>query len=148
MSGRRSRRGAWRGSRGQRAVRRTCRRAGGSGNSRQIMVWFGLALSHRAAYLVGSGVSQAGEQREESAADRGTGCVPEDDLVRVRRRLDLADIAHEALGGCVDGVEDHELSKTRTSCLLSDPCIQRTPCRRAHLLPRIVLCWTPSCIPW
>lgn len=71
--------------------------------------------SRSGSYLVRSGVSEAREQRQEATADRGIGRVPEDDLVQVRRRLDLADVAHEALGCRVDGVEDHELSETGTS---------------------------------
>jgi hypothetical protein len=67
------------------------------------------------SYLVRSSVSEAREERQEATADGGIGSVPEDDLVQVRRRLDLADIAHEALGCGVDGVEDHELSETGAS---------------------------------
>jgi hypothetical protein len=71
--------------------------------------------SRDGSYLVRSGVSETWEERQEATADRGIGRVPEDDLVQVRRRLDLADIAHEALGCRVDGVEDHELSETGAS---------------------------------
>jgi len=76
--------------------------------------------SRNGSYLVCSGVSETREQRQEATADRGIGGVPEDDLVQVRRRLDLADVAHEALRCGVDGVEDHELSETGASCTILD----------------------------
>jgi len=40
--------------------------------------------------LVGSGVTETREEREESAGNRSIGSVSEDDLVQVRSRLDLA----------------------------------------------------------
>lgn len=74
-----------------------------------------LFMYFKTPYLVRSGVAKTREEGEETTGNRSIGSIPEDDLVQVRRRLDLSDIAHEALGGGVDGVEDHELSKTRTS---------------------------------
>ena len=79
-----------------------------------------ISVNCRASYLVGGGVTETREEREESAGNRRIGSVSEDDLVQVRSRLNLADIAHETLGCGVDRVEDHELSKTRTSYSQSD----------------------------
>lgn len=95
--------------------------------------------SQRASYLVGGRVSKTGEEGQESTADGSIGSIPEDDLVQVRRRLDLADIAHEALGGGVDGVEDHELSETRTSWPLSDRFTRRWLLRAPAPTNRAVL---------
>jgi hypothetical protein len=105
-----------------------------------------ISVNRTASYLVGSGVTEAREEREESAGNRSIGSVSEDDLVQVRSRLDLADVAHETLGCGVDRVEDHELSKTRTSYSQSDDskgsertartCTQEACCVR---LPLVIL---------
>lgn len=79
-----------------------------------------LCRFHTPSHLVCSSVSKTREQGDEPPTDRGVGCISEDNFVQVCCRLDLADIAHKTLGCGVDGVEDHELSQTRTSCPLLD----------------------------
>jgi hypothetical protein len=82
-------------------------------------------------YFVGRSVSETGEEREESARNRGPGGVSEDNFVEVRCGLDLrrgqkrhlcldtvvavylANIAHQPLRRGVDRMEDHELRDPR-----------------------------------
>ena len=86
MCGRSCHRGSWQGSRGRKADRRTCRLAGGPAT---VSPWSPERARFGESYLVGSGVSETGEEREESARDRGGGGVPEDDPVQVGSVLNL-----------------------------------------------------------
>ena len=58
--------------------------------------------------LVASRVAETGEKRGEFPEGRGVGTVFEDYFVEAGEGGDFAGVAHEAFGGCVDGVEDGE----------------------------------------
>ena len=69
-------------------------------------------LVHSLHDLVGSGISETGEEGEETSAERSGSLVLEDDRVELGNSLDLAVVAHKTLGDGIDGVEDGELRDT------------------------------------
>lgn len=72
--------------------------------------------------LVGSGIAETGEEREETRADGSGGLVLEDDRVELGHANNLALVAHETFGDGVDGVEDGELGNTSGTCFTSTVC--------------------------
>lgn len=69
--------------------------------------------------LVGSGIAETGEEREETSAEGSSGLVLEDDGVELGHARDLALVAHETFGDGVDRVEDGELGNTGGTCFKS-----------------------------
>ena len=59
-------------------------------------------------YLVTSSVAEPREKRGEFPEGGGVGAVSEYYFVEAGEGGDFAGVAHEAFGGCVDGVEDGE----------------------------------------
>jgi hypothetical protein len=72
--------------------------------------------------LVGGGIAETGEEREEASAEGSSGLVLEDDRVELGHANNLALVAHETFGDSVDGVEDGELGDTGGTCFESMIC--------------------------
>lgn len=65
--------------------------------------------------LVGGGVAEAREEREEASGHGGRSLILEDDAVELRGGGYAALVRHQTLGGCVHGMENHELCDARAS---------------------------------
>lgn len=84
---------------------------------RQVVAheWLSSVLVHSLKNLVCSGVTETGEEGEESAESRFAGGVLEDDRVELGAGGHAALVGHEALGDRVDGVEDDEFGDTSSA---------------------------------
>ncbi|KAI7506407.1 hypothetical protein KC367_g185 [Hortaea werneckii] len=89
--------------------------------------WLSSVLVYSLKHLVCCGVSETGEEGEESAESRLVGGVLEDDRVELGAGGHTALVGHEALGDRVDGVEDDEFVDS-FSAFCAEPTTGTLPC--------------------